>query len=79
MPLVDRINWHPVKAYQGWKARRRFKVVRDDEPRAKGPASPSLDAELDRVLAKVHASGQDSLTPAEREILIDASRRLKKP
>lgn len=79
MPLVDRINWHPVKAYQRWKARRRFKVVRDDEPRAKGPASPSLEAELDRVLAKVHASGQDSLTPAERETLIDASRRLKKP
>jgi len=33
------------------------------------------DAELDRILTKVHAGGIDSLTPAERDVLIAESER----
>lgn len=36
------------------------------------------EAQLDRVLAKLHAQGQDSLTSAERSVLERASRRLKR-
>jgi len=79
MPWIDRVNWHPVKALQRWRSRRRLRVVRDDEAPSRPAPRPSMDAELDRVLAKVHQSGQDSLTDAEREVLIEASRRFKKP
>lgn len=73
----DGLNLHPIRAWQRWRTRRRFRVVRDDPPPRREPA-PSLDAELDRVLAKVHESGQESLTPAEQAVLIEASRRYKR-
>jgi hypothetical protein len=37
------------------------------------------NAEIDRVLDKIIASGVDSLTPAERKFLTEISRRLRTP
>jgi len=70
-------HFHPLRSLERWKTRRRFRVVRDEEAPAPR-AAKDFDAEVDRVLAKVHASGQESLTEAEREILTDASRRYRK-
>ena len=51
---------------------------------AESPARPSAagppdrtQAEVDRLLDKISASGIDSLTPAERRFLAEASRRLR--
>jgi membrane associated rhomboid family serine protease len=41
------------------------------------PARDGASAELDRVLAKVHATGRDSLTPAEARTLDQATQRLR--
>jgi membrane associated rhomboid family serine protease len=52
------------------------------EPRGTPPPSSEVDeqleAKLDEVLSKVHKDGQDSLTPAEREILFRASEIYRK-
>jgi hypothetical protein len=37
------------------------------------------NAEIDRVLDKINASGVDSLTPAERKFLTEISRRMRTP
>ena len=80
MSWFDSLDLHPLRAWKRWRSRRRFRVVRDEEPVKSRPnPSPSLEAELDRVLAKVHESGQDSLTEAEQAVLLEASRRYKKP
>jgi len=42
-------------------------------------ADPRANAEIDRVLDKINASGVDSLTPAERKFLTEISRRLRTP
>ncbi|MFN2570058.1 MAG: rhomboid family intramembrane serine protease [Gemmatimonadales bacterium] len=40
---------------------------------------PHANAEIDRVLDKIIASGVESLTPAERQFLAEISRRLRTP
>ncbi len=77
MPWLEGLNLHPIRSWQRWRARRRFRIVRD-EPAPPRKADRSLEAEVDRVLAKVHESGQESLTESEQAILIEASRRYKK-
>jgi hypothetical protein len=37
------------------------------------------NAEIDRVLDKINASGVESLTPAERKFLTEISRRMRTP
>ena len=47
-------------------------------PRAPAPAPPDpAQAEIDRVLDKISASGIKSLTPAERRFLAEMSKRLR--
>jgi hypothetical protein len=55
-----------------------MRVVRpdDDDNVADADRSPDAD-EVDRILAKISRSGEASLTPAERETLTRASRRLR--
>jgi hypothetical protein len=48
----------------------------DDDNVADADRSPDAD-EVDRILAKISRSGEASLTPAERETLTRASRRLR--
>ena len=56
----------------------RMRVVHpDDDDRTAAPAAPPADDEVDRILAKISRSGEASLTPAERETLTQASRRLR--
>ena len=53
---------------------RGFKVHRPEEPE---PAPSKDEVEADRILAKIHQSGQDSLTPAERKFMEGYSRRVR--
>jgi len=62
----------------GWRLRwrrmttgRKLKVYRPEEPVA------NLDAEVDRILAKIHDQGSESLTDRERAILTKASEKYK--
>lgn len=53
-------------------------------PSGKGGKPPGerdarANAEIDRVLDKINASGVDSLTPAERKFLTEISRRMRTP
>lgn len=68
--------------------KRRMRVVRPDDDFRVSPRTPAaprdvsrLDADLqeqvDRILEKISRSGESSLTPAERDTLTQASRRLK--
>jgi hypothetical protein len=41
------------------------------------PTYDNLDAEADRVLEKLHQEGEASLTPRERRVLEDYSRRMR--
>jgi membrane associated rhomboid family serine protease len=73
------------------KSRKKLSVVpgRNDEPARPEPSAPGqrsqpssadeaqLLGELDRVLDKISASGMSSLTPAERKLLDDVSRRYR--
>ena len=56
-------------------------VARGSDPAAKArrPAPPRdpTQAEIDRVLDKISASGIESLTPAERKFLTEMSRRMR--
>ena len=47
--------------------------------KSRGDPDPRANAEIDRVLDKIIASGVDSLTPAERKFLTEISRRLRTP
>ena len=63
-----------------WLSQRRprMRVVRPDEDDREADADRPPDAdEVDRILAKISRSGESSLTPAERETLTQASRRLR--
>lgn len=53
-----------------WR-RRRLRVVDGGG----GERRPGLEAEIDRILDKISATGLESLTPEEERILDDASRR----
>jgi len=48
-------------------------------PKSRGEPDARANAEIDRVLDKIIASGVDSLTPAERKFLTEISRRLRTP
>lgn len=48
------------------------------EPEVEAPPPPSLDAEVDRILAKINQSGFDSLSDDERKTLERASARYQK-
>jgi membrane associated rhomboid family serine protease len=48
-------------------------------PKSRGDSDARANAEIDRVLDKIIASGVDSLTPAERKFLTEISRRLRTP
>jgi prepilin signal peptidase PulO-like enzyme (type II secretory pathway) len=60
-----------------WKTKRSgLKVLRpEDEPEE---SSSKEEREADRILAKIHASGQDSLTGAERKFMEAYSQRVRK-
>lgn len=45
----------------------------------RGDADARTNAEIDRVLDKISASGVESLTPAERKFLAEMSRRMRTP
>lgn len=45
----------------------------------RGAPDARANAEIDRVLDKINASGMDSLTPAERKFLAEISRRKRTP
>ena len=47
--------------------------------KARGETDARANAEIDRVLDKIIASGVESLTPAERKFLTEISRRLRTP
>lgn len=47
--------------------------------KSRGNSDARANAEIDRVLDKIIASGVDSLTPAERKFLTEISRRLRTP
>ena len=47
--------------------------------KARGDTDPRANAEIDRVLDKIIASGVESLTPAERKFLTEISRRMRTP
>jgi membrane associated rhomboid family serine protease len=47
--------------------------------KARGEGDPRANAEIDRVLDKIIASGVESLTPAERKFLTEISRRMRTP
>jgi len=51
----------------------------DATPKRRRPSGErhAVSAELDRVLDKISARGIDSLTPAERKLLADMSRRMR--
>jgi membrane associated rhomboid family serine protease len=84
-----RVN-RPGGAFAGLKRmmhRRRLKVVHTDEPRAavrttaaprrRGGEEEKLLNELDRVLEKISTQGMSSLTPQERKLLDEVSRRYR--
>jgi hypothetical protein len=48
-------------------------------PKSRGDSDARANAEIDRVLDKIIASGVDSLTPAERKFLTEISLRLRTP
>jgi len=61
------------------RVRSRMRVVHPDDDDAGAGAreqAPASD-EVDRILAKIGRSGESSLTPAERQTLAEASRRLR--
>lgn len=49
------------------------------EPRRASRPDQALQAEIDRVLDKISATGLGSLTPEERQLLADRSRQLRRP
>lgn len=80
-------NWHLTGLAGGLLGRGIFRIPRLRKPKiriydpAKEPVPSgqvdSLDEEVDRILAKINATGEASLTPAERAKLIAASQRAK--
>lgn len=82
--LYVKFGWHLVNLNSRlWKFSPRkwlrfkttsLRVVRpEDDP----PSQKPLDQQIDAILAKLHEQGEASLTPQEREILIEGSKRFK--
>ena len=61
-----------------WRQKQRgFKVRRpDDFEELEAPQSKD-EVEADRILAKIHQNGQESLTAAERKFMESYSRRMR--
>jgi len=64
-------------APRGGKGGARSATAPRQKPRVEG--DPRANAEIDRVLDKISASGVESLTPAERKFLTEISRRMRTP
>jgi membrane associated rhomboid family serine protease len=86
----DRAFRSPLKGLRKLTSKRRMSVVPGGQEQPK-PARPEVGArpsgerseaqlldDLDRVLDKISTEGMSSLTPAERRLLDDASRRHRK-
>jgi rhomboid family protein len=87
-------DWRATRGEQGGRQRSESSVLVSQPPRVSrsGAIPPSAqrtksrsepdaraNAEIDRVLDKIIASGVESLTPAERKFLTEISRRLRTP
>jgi Zn-dependent protease len=59
------------------RTRNRTTALMDSEPTGRDDGAAELDAQLDRVLVRIHEIGLPNLTDAEREILQRASRKLR--
>jgi membrane associated rhomboid family serine protease len=77
-------NWRLIPLWygllgrtSGWKRPRRNPNVRIFQPTVQSPDEP-IDDQVDAILEKIHQQGEASLTDEEREVLKEASRRLKK-
>jgi membrane associated rhomboid family serine protease len=80
-------QWRLSKGWAGWNWRRLFprpsasaelKVFHPEPSSDDGDFPFDLDAEVDRILAKIHDQGSESLTAHERAILTRASERYKR-
>jgi hypothetical protein len=63
----------PGKGIRGWKPRPKLRV---HDPRPEG--GERFDDRVDAILDKVSRDGIDSLSPSERQMLEDASRRYQR-
>src|SRR6266516_2569725 len=85
-------RWWGSRGERRGRQRSESSVLVSQPPRARrgGGAPPSArskrsetdaraNAEIDRVLDKINASGVESLTPAERKFLTEISRRMRTP
>lgn len=74
-------NFRWIPGFDGFgrnsKAKRWFKPRPELKVHDPEAFYEDLDAEADRLLAKVHEQGESSLTPREKKILEDYSRRLR--
>jgi hypothetical protein len=86
--------WHATRGERSGRQMSQSSVLVSQPPRAsrsgaippsaprtksRSDSDPRANAEIDRVLDKIIASGVDSLTPAERKFLTEISRRLRTP
>jgi len=75
-------NWHIVSFIGEIKhrlsifRRKRKNKMRIHRPKESKPVK-NIDKEVDRILEKIHESGEDSLTESERKTLKDASKKYK--
>ncbi len=74
-----RSGWRSERLFDGWgnwwrrwRASRRIRVYRPD------PEPDDLEAELDRILSKIHEHGTGSLTSREQQLLTRASEIYKR-
>jgi hypothetical protein len=63
------------QSFQSSSPRRKYKVVSPDDDQND---DPKMAAEVDRILEKIHRSGEESLTGSERKMLKKASRQFQK-
>ncbi len=72
-------NWYSGVQTVLKQKQRGFKVHRQDEPSGgeRRVLPPRDEAEADRILEKIHQTGQDSLTAAERKFMESYSRRVR--
>lgn len=73
----DRETIDDVVARANAQAARRAQTSRRPAPPPAAPAAPAAPLELDAILDKISAEGIDRLTPDERRVLDDHSRRLR--
>ncbi|MGQ0813154.1 MAG: rhomboid family intramembrane serine protease [Gemmatimonadota bacterium] len=80
---IDHQTGNPLQKLQKLVARRRFKVVpgssatRQEPPKTRRRDEDRVLDEVDRVLDKISTQGMASLTPEERKLLDEVSRRYR--